>query len=818
MAQFFEFKEDYYGLSEPEVEQNAELYGLNIYTKKEKEKKKFSVPRVFLNPSFILMLLSALLCMVGGDIGAGIVILLIVIAYVFVEIYFGRESDKRLEDIRETTTVKFRMIRGGKLELLCKESIVPEDIIIVQAGERVPADAFVLEAKNLTVDESVFTGTNKPVAKYPGGVSKSEYSPSFVYSGTLVLTGKAICRVSATGVDTKLYQKYGDTTDTHGYYTSLEETVGSVIPLCSAVAAVMAFVSLLLWLFTDREIIPSALRGITLGLCFLPTGLRTIIRLYYTKGATDMLRENAIVKSLCDIEKLNCLSVLCVEKEGAISKNRLEVRDVHAVNEELFYKVATLACDRDTAVPAERALMVKASFFDENITDLYDENEFIEKIPESNEAMGGALWSIGGTKLYCIKGTPEQILPLCRLNSDALFAARKRYSDYYAAGCSVIAVACADAEQGDLESTAGFSYTFLGFAAFASPLRESVATAVKTCRRAGVRVVMLTEDNPSVAEATGKMIGLSDAKAVTGKMISDSVKYGSELPLDADIYAKITPEQKLYIIDQLKKSGEIVAMTGTRTTDADALDMADVGITFLQHTAGSTYESADIMMNDDNFSSIANMIASARQIHRNIKRASSAVISMYTSMILLNILNLFGDTQLMLNPPILAMLTMIVAPLVAICYICCRSDMKQSMPPSEYISNKKINLLFVGEACIVGLLIGGVAVASYMFMYNGSNVDFARSCALITYSMCTTLFGFLRLDINNPFSAAKSAGKPLLVGLAITFLLPILLVFVPVVNSCFGLVAIDILALFICIITGLLPGALYFAVKRFIRF
>lgn len=818
MAQFFNFKEDYYGLTESDIEKNIALYGFNIYTKNEKILKGFSPINIILSPSFILMFVAGVLCFFGTGIGAGIAVLLIDFAYAAAEIYFGIASDKRIAEIKESTNIKFRVIRNGKLEFVEKEFIVPEDIIVVQAGERVPADAYVLEARDMTTDESIFTGSNKPVAKYAGAISKAELSPTFVYSGTTIISGVAICRVSATGVDTKLYQKLGEQKERHGYYTRLEEFAHRIVPLCSIVATAVTLISLLIGIFTDSEVISSALRGITLGLCILPTGISTVIRVYYTKGASDMLKGSAVVKSLSDIEKLNSMTVLCVEKEGAISKSRVEVRGMYTKSEELLYKVAALACEQNTTDPAERALLVKASFFDQNISKIYSENELIERIPESNDVMSGALWSVGDAKLYCIKGTPEQILPLCRLTGDTLYSAQKKYSDYYAQGYSVLAFACADAQQGDVDSTAGFSYVFVGFAAFSAPLRESVSSAVNTCRRAGVRVVMLTGDNPSVAEATGKMIGLSGRKAVTGKQISDSVKYGTELDIEADIFAKITPEQKLYIIDKLKKKGEVVAMTGTRTTDADAMDMADIGITIAQHAEGSTYEAADIIMNDDNFSSIADTIASARQIHRNIKRAVSAMISGYAALIILNVLNIISSKELMLNPALLALMTMIILPAAALGYLGGHCDIKHTMPPSEFVTSKKINLPFIGELALEGLLTGAVSVATYLFMYHDGMAEYAKSCALISFGFCMALFTLIRLSPDKPLEAFRAVNLTLLISTAITALLPVLLVYIPGLNSAFGLMAVDIAAAIICIITGLLPGILYSVIKHFIKF
>ena len=340
---------------------------------------------------------------------------------------------------------------------------------------------------------------------------------------------------------------------------------------------------------------------------------------------------------------------------------------------------------------------------------------------------------------------------------------------------------------------------------------------MRTCQRAGVRVVMFTEDNAESAAATGKKIGLA-GKVVTGKSISESVKYGTELPLDADIYARVTPEQKLYVIEEMRKNGDIVAMTGTRAEDAEAMDRADIGITISESTTGSAYEAADVIMNDDNFSAIAGMIASARQVHRNIKRASAVMISGYLALVLLNMLNLFGDAQLMLNPAIIAVLTMFVLPAAALADLNNHSDMKNYMPPSDFITNRRINYRYIALAAIVGALCGAVSIASYMFMYNGVNVDFARSCALISFGFCTSLFTFINMTSGNPFTGIAAAGKPALIGVLAPAVTALLLVFIPGVNSIFGMTGIDILATFISIVTGIIPPLAYVVVRSIVKF
>jgi len=815
MAQFFNFKQDFFGLTDSEIEEKEKLYGLNVYTKSTKRREKFSYTEVFLSPAVLMMFAAGVLCFFGMGIGAGIATLLIDAAFCFCEIYFRKSADKRLSELHESTLTKYRVIRNGALKLIEKQYIVPEDTIVVQAGERVPADAFILEARELSCNESVLTGDNKPAAKYVGAISKNELKPTFVYSGTTVLTGIAVCRVSATGVDTKLYQRVGEAPERHPYYTGFERIIRKILPICAGAAVLITLVSIAVKAFGGGDMLASAFSAFSLGLCFVPTGISSIIRYYYTKGSEELVKSGAVVKSLNDIEKLNSLSVLCVEKEGAISKNRLEVRGIYARSEELLYKVAALACGQNTTDPAERALMVKATFFDEKIADVYSDNKFIENLADSGDTISGALWEVGGDKIYCIKGAPEQILPMCKLSGDVLLATQKRYQDYYANGCTVLAFACVDAKAGGLDKTIGFSYTFVGFAAFSAPLRDSVSTAVKTCRRAGVRVVMLTEENPSVAVSTGKMIGIAADRVVTGKEIDEIRKKEGDFDCSANIYAKINPEQKLYIIDKFRKNGEVVAMTGTRPTDAEILSAANIGITIASHSAGSTFEAADIVMNDDNFLSIAQTISCARQIHRNIKRAVSLLISGYFGLIVMVLLNLIVSGSVIISPPLIALSLMILFPLLALGYAGGKADMEFGMPPSEFVAERKLNFRFIGKSLLIGAFSGLVAAGS--FALNSANYANGITCAMVSFFFCLSTFAILGQSDDSPFGTLKNASDIAKIGLAAAVIAPILLCYIPFVNTAFGLYPIGFLSLVVSVLTGIFPAIVYYFLRRFIK-
>lgn len=815
MAQFFNFKQDYYGLTEEEIDNKLSMYGLNTYYRDDKLKKNFSFWEILLSPAVILMLVAGILCFWGLGIGAGIVTVLIDGVYIAAEVYARRYADSRLTEIRNSTQIKFRVVRSGKLELINREDIVPEDTIVLQEGERVPVDAIVLESSGLVVDEYALTENHNPISKYSDdtdGIGSNN-----IYSGSVIISGSAMCKVTATGVDTRLYQHIGDAPDKHPYYTSVERIVRSLIPVAGCVAVALTFASMIIKLTGNNSVITSALGGITMGLCFIPVGLGSIIRLNYTIGAMRLMKGGAIAKSFSDIEKLNTLSVLCVEKEGAISKNHLEVRGIYARSEELLYRIAALSGEPDCQEPTIKALMVKAAFFNENIKNIYDENIYIKSLPESSDSLSGAIWSVGGDNLCCIKGTPEQVLPMCRLSGDALLAAKKRCEDYYAKGCTVMAVACINANLEETDLTAGFSYMFIGFAAFSAPLRESVSTAIKTCRRVGVRVVMLTEENPSVAESTGKMIGIQGKNVVTGTQIEAAENGGSEIPLDADIYARLNAQQKRLVIQKIRESGEVVAMLGTRCEDSEVLEAADVGITISQTAASCTYESADIVMNDENFASVADMIASARQVHRNIKSGVSVIISCVTALLALMIVNSFCKIEHMLIAPVIALINMIIMPLNALSFLENDTDKTNLMPPSEFVAKRTLNYRFIGTSLLFGAMIGLISALTYSFMNNGTNNAFARSCSLVSFGWAAASILFIRQLGEQPFKSYTNASLFQKIAVAVTAILPIALVYIPFLNASFGLAAVDFLALLISIVSGVIPSVIYYLVHHFLK-
>lgn len=816
LAQFFNFKGNYVGMTDDDIRESKELYGANTYTGNDKAVKRYSVKNTLYSGAVIALLVAAVACFVCLDIAMGIAILLIDAIYVAAEIFLMREADKRFFEIRESSAITFRVIRNEKLSFVNKDELLTNDLIVIEAGERVPADAYICESRDFTVDEAVLSNSHTPVTKSVGAETGSSVKNAIVYSGTTVLTGIAICKIFAIGVDTKVYHERGEQPERHPYLSGIEATIRRILPLCYGVAGAIAVLSVLIWTFSVHSAAAGALRAISLGVCFIPTCLCSVIRIYYIKCAGELVNGKAIVRSVNDIEKLNSVNVLCVEKSGALAKNTVEIKQVFTHNEELFYNVAVLATERNTTNPSEKALLNKAVLYDENIYEVCEKNTLLERLADGDENLNGALWDLKETKLYCIKGVPEQVLPLCRIKGDELFKIQNKINEYYSQGHRVIALACTDATEGTTDSTAGFKYTFIGLCSLCEPIRESVSSAVKTCRRVGVRVMMMSDDNASVSAATGKTIGLSGSSVLTKQDIEASRDNNAALNTRADVASKLSLSDKLYMLRTMRENKDVVAVAATRADSTELLENADVAITMSQQTSGVAYEAADILMSNDNFSTIADTIAESRQTYMNVKRAVSSVISAYAALLLIHAENILGKVELMLSPSLVALLTMLVVPAAALMYLGSRCDSAAEIRTSSFVGSRRFNRSFIISTILYSLFAAVSAIVTYLFMYNSANTAFARSCALLSLSWCLAVSGIVR-SMN---AGAKNVLrlKPIaLISLLVMLILPVLLIYIPVVNSAFCLMAIDPLAFAISAATGIVLPLVYFFVGRFIK-
>ncbi len=815
MAQLTDFKNEYIGLSDEKIAENTKLYGLNTEKKQEEKEKGFSSIKVFFRFKFILLLAASALCFLYGEIISGAVIASLAVVYVATELIKGIKSEEIVLKMKTDSKTTCNAVRGGELKSVYREHLVPDDIIILEEGENVPADAHLLEIYNLTVDESVFTGDRTPVQKITGADSlNEELKRSCIYKGTKIVSGRLAARVTGTGVDTKLFKTYGSEEEGDGYVTATEKTVrraSNVLTLASAV--ILAFSALFRFVAIDIYAENPALNtiyntfypAIAFALCFIPAETESILRLYYIKGVKRLKERGATVKNLASIEHISAVTCICIDKVGNITKNRMEIADEVTSNPQMMTNISVLSCENDaSADPIDQAIILAATFKGVDVSELR-ENELIKEYHfDSSVGASGNLWNINGARLLCVKGSPEVLLPLCDVPSDMLYLVQNKKIAYEKQGYLSLAMAFVslDEEAEIPESLSEARYSFMGLMAFDTPTKDNIPYAVKNCAKAGVKVIMTTGGSPETAISIARKIGIKNDGVITGDQLREAIETGEKPDLtDIGIFAKISPSQKTEIIRLLQESGEIVAVSGDANADSNILEQADVAITAASNAVGASGEACEAIVADDDFETVVDVFKVSRQIYGNVKRCISLNITALVTLAVFACLNLFLGTPQVISPLIYAILGVLVIPSLSFMFIDNSSDLKGDIRSSHFIGTGKIRKSFFIRPLIQAFGLCAAEIVFYLIS-SGYGVNSpetilqltpqSTSNFLLIFVFGLIIAGWINLSersITDAFRAGQSFAG-LISGAVVLFSL--ILVFIPVVNTALGLASVNV--------------------------
>ncbi len=824
MAKILDFNNEYTGLDDEKVEEHIDLYGYNSDTKLDETDKRYSPTQAFLNLRFCIMFSAAAISMWHGvitsensipEICAAIVLFLLCGAYAATEIIKNTYCDKYFFALKERSKVEYRVVRGGELRRLTREHLVPDDILVLEAGESVPADAHLLEIRKVTVDESILTGSKIPVKKITGADNLSEeYKRSCIYKGTKILTGQLIARVTATGVDTKLFKQYGAVREAEVYYTNLEKLIMRVSWIFNAIAAVMLALAAFTFVHVSVDIpfydtiystfYPAA----AFALCFIPAETASLVRLYYIKGSQKLEEKGIWVKSLKTVEYINAVTCILIEKSGMVTKKNMQVADTLTTNPAMLSNVSVLACSRTPGDPFDQAIILKASFDGQDTSELTANECLKEYAFDGNEGAAGNLWVVGGSRLLCIKGNPEKLLPLCDVPNDMLYTVQNKMISYAQTGYNVLAVAYATlAEDADIpDKISSAHYNFMGLIAFEEQTKDYIPAAILGCRKAGARVIMTTGDSAETALSVAKKIGIKGDKAVTGEMLTMS----EDIDLtDVAVFARITYDMKRDIIRRLKDAGEVVMITGEAATDSDLLELADVGVSIASKVTGAAFEECDVAVNNDSFETATDILTVARQAHLNIKRCISAAITALAAMIGFAVFNIAVGSELLISPVMAALITILVVPFAMLMFYENVTDMRNMTEPSRYIGRGRLRKGFFVRPLLQALGLGAAEVIYYLISsgYNSAERSAPAELTALTRSgfLIVFVFGMLFTCIANlsergMIGAPKAGGTLVWMISGIMFAASLALVFVPGLNFVFGFAAPDILTLLVALV------------------
>jgi Ca2+-transporting ATPase len=601
-------------------------------------------------PMFLLLMGAALLYLVVGDLGEGLFLVLGAAAAIGLVIAQEARSERALGALRELAQPRARVIRGGAERHIAARDLVPDDILLIGEGERLPADGVLVSGDVLSVDESALTGESAPVSKQPSvdapdadPVPGAETGP-YVFAGTMVVRGQGVVRLTRTGPASALGQIGASLAEIVQAPTPLQKTAARLVGLLGIVALGFCGVIVVAYGLVRDDWMGGALAGITLAISLIPEEFPMVLAVFMALGAWRLATHQVLARRGAVIETLGGASVLCVDKTGTLTENRMRVA-----------RVWTPAADTPIADgtpadgPAAEVLRVAALASAVRPVDPMD--KAVRTLGGERAALGVAspeperawplipgrlavvqLWPLSdGGRIAAAKGAPEAIFRLCRLDEGEIERLQGVIHAYAEAGLRVLGVAQAQVQAWTADDPADVRFDFAGLLGFLDPLRPDVPAALAEAKGAGIKVVMITGDHPSTALAIARSAGIdTEAGVLLGQDVED-------LPFEAlcqklqtvRVFARIVPAQKLRVVEALKADGEVVAMTGDGVNDAPALEAAHIGVAMGRRGSDVAREAADLVLLDDSFASIVGGVRLGRRIFANLRRALTYITAIH---------------------------------------------------------------------------------------------------------------------------------------------------------------------------------------------
>ena len=753
------YNQSFTGLSSAEAKRLQDEYGKNELTAQKKESFIKKLIHIILEPMFLLLIVAAVIYFILGEPRDGAIMLIFVIGIISIDVIQEWKTDKTLNALKDLSAPHAKVIRDGVEITIASSDLVPGDLMIIQEGVKIPADGVVIKCNDLCVDESSLTGEAEGVWKVTSDniVSTDSYwRKDYCYAGTLVTQGTASVLVDKIGANTE-YGKIGaNIASAPNEDTPLQKQTGNIVKVSAGIAAVLFVLVGILTYFNipdhtfKARIIESILSGITLAMAIIPEEFPVILIVFLSMGAWRLAKKQSLVRKLPSVETLGAVSVLCVDKTGTITMNQMTVENVWSINEDTHSLIETmgLGCETDAYDPMEKAMLRYCENNGISKKDLFS-GELIAEYAFTNELkMMGHVWRRKGEIIIAAKGSPERILTVCDISDKDRALTEQKVSEMSSEGLRVIAVATVKLQSNNdiPDKITDCSLTLLGLIGLTDPPRESVKDDIAVCNRAGIRVVMITGDNGITASSIAKKIGMPNSDhIITGDMLNEM----SDLELqekvkDVSIFSRVVPEHKMRIVKAFKENGEIVAMTGDGVNDAPALKYADIGIAMGKRGSEVSREAADIILMDDNFTTIVETVKDGRRIYDNIRKAVGYVFTIHIPIAFAALLApLLGiaPAAMLLLPLHVVLLELIIDPTCSLVLERqpAEDDIMDRKPrsPNEKLLNAKV----LTKSIVQGFVIFIASFGTYYTILgnNSDNAPLARAMG-ISIIMISNLF------------------------------------------------------------------------------
>ncbi len=658
------------GLSETDVERIRKEKGENILTEGRKKSTISVFFSQFADLLVIILIIAAIVSMFSGNVESTIVILLVLVMNAVLGTIQHVKAQKSLESLKQLSSPSAKVIRDGVKREIPSREVVPGDIIILEAGDMVVADGRILHNYSLQVNESSLTGESLNVEKTDEVIEEDAALAdriNMVYSGSLVTYGRADVLVTGTGMNTELGKIADLMNMAKERKTPLQESLDKFSARLAMFIMIICAVVLLLCMYRHMTFLDSMMFAVALAVAAIPEALSSIVTIVQAFGTQKMARENAIIKNLKAVESLGCVSVICSDKTGTLTQNKMTVQQIYTdgrvylpeqfdidskVRKYLMYD-AVLANDssivdgKGIGDPTEYALLEMFRRIGYSDDELRQRMNRIEEVPfDSDRKLMSAKYIIDGKSVVLTKGAVDVLLNRCvnvcysdgikPMSEEEKLIIKRQNQTFSENGLRVLSFAYKESDE-TLDTSTEYGYTFLGLISMVDPPRLESVAAVADAKRAGIRPVMITGDHKITAIAIARQIGIygDGDMALTGAELDGL----SDEELDKNIekisvYARVSPENKIRIVEAWQRKGSIVSMTGDGVNDAPALKKADIGVAMGITGTEVSKDAADMILSDDNFATIIKAVSNGRNVYRNIKNSILFLLSGNTAGIL----------------------------------------------------------------------------------------------------------------------------------------------------------------------------------------
>ena len=820
------------GLNDEEVIFRRNKYGKNKLEDKPKESLLVKFLKQFNDFMIIILIIASIVSAAvsyfqgENDYIDSVIIIAIVILNAIMGVVQEAKAEKSIEALKEMTPPRAKVIRDGVTKEINAEELVPGDIIILEAGNYVPADCRLLESHNLKIEESSLTGETEAVLKNADMIARKNVALgdmlNMAFMASIVVNGSGKAVVTDTGMNTNVGKIAGMIIEDETPETPIQKKLGQVGKVLGLVCLAICVLIFLIGMIKKIDPIEMFMTSVGLAVAAIPEGLPAIVTIVLSIGVTKMAKNNSIIRKLPAVETLGSSKVICSDKTGTLTQNKMTVVEIKSNNDNFTLELASMCTDCDIVYekgktevkgePTEVALVEGALKYNKNKTELYHMMPRINEIPfDSNRKMMTTIHKLDKGYRIITKGAPDVLLNRCNLSIGERNNIECQNEMMAEKALRVIAVAYKDVSVLPQKMESNFVETglkFVGLIGMIDPPREGVKEAVATCRRAGIKTVMITGDHIVTAKAIARelnILGKHD-KAITGQELDKIPQDKLEKEIkDYSVFARVTPEHKVRIVKAWQSTGAVVAMTGDGVNDSPALKNADIGIAMGKNGTDVAKSASDMILTDDNFVTIVKAVKQGRNIYDNIKKAIHFLIATNIG----EIVTIFMGLVLGFKSPLLAIqllwVNLVTDSLPAIA-IGLEPPEKNIMTRAPVDSKKGIFADGLWNKIIVeGIMLGMLTLIAFSIGNKYYGLEVGRTMAFVSLGVLELIHSFNIKSEESIFKTGIFENKFLIGSFILGVLIQTIVVIVPAFANIFSLVPLTSMQWLIVAIISILP-------------